>query len=85
MIANLGGWLEKKVGSSKQGIISQRFITGTLIVIVGAMGIIALDSGIRGNNDVLYTKTIIDTFCSVNIDYNTGDWGLIFCNSSYFI
>ena len=61
-INRLGGWLEKKVGSSKQGSISQGFITGTLIFVVGAMGIIgALDSGMRGNHDVLYTKAIIDT------------------------
>ena len=29
-ITRLGGWLEKKVGSSKQGSISHGFIAGTL-------------------------------------------------------
>jgi uncharacterized membrane protein YqgA involved in biofilm formation len=72
-ITRLGGWLEKKVGSSKQGSISQGFIAGTLIFVVGAMGIIgALDSGIRGNNDVLYTKAIIDTFIALILTTTLG-------------
>jgi uncharacterized membrane protein YqgA involved in biofilm formation len=72
-ITHLGGWLEKKVGSSKQGSISQGFITGTLIFVVGAMGIIgALDSGIRGNHDVLYTKAIIDAFIALILTTTLG-------------
>lgn len=72
-ITTLGGWLEKKVGSRKQGSISKGFITGTLIFAVGAMGIIgALDSGIRANHDVLYTKTIIDTFVALILTTTLG-------------
>ncbi|WP_028402693.1 DUF554 domain-containing protein [Ectobacillus panaciterrae] len=72
-ITSLGGWLEKKVGSSKEGSISQGFITGTLIFVVGAMGIIgALDSGIRGNHDVLYTKAIIDAFIALILTTTLG-------------
>ncbi len=72
-ITNMGEWLEKKVGSNKQGSISQGFVTGTLIFAIGAMGIIgALDSGIRGNHDVLYTKTIIDTFIAIILTSTIG-------------
>ena len=72
-ITKLGEWLEKKVGSNKQGSISQGFVTGTLIFAIGAMGIIgALDSGIRGNHDVLYTKTIIDTFIAIILTSTIG-------------
>ncbi|MGG0383624.1 DUF554 domain-containing protein [Priestia endophytica] len=72
-LTNIGGWLEKKIGSSKEGSISQGFITGTLVFVVGAMGIIgALDSGIRGNHDVLYTKTIIDTFVALILTTTLG-------------
>lgn len=72
-ITSLGGWLEKKVDSSKEGSISQGFITGTLIFVVGAMGIIgALDSGIRGNHDVLYTKAIIDAFIALILTTTLG-------------
>ncbi|OLN22322.1 hypothetical protein BTO30_10295 [Domibacillus antri] len=58
---SLGEWLERKVGSSGTGSISQGFVTATLIFVIGAMGVIgALDSGIRGNHEVLFTKSLID-------------------------
>lgn len=57
----LGYWLEQKVGSKGNSNISQGFITATLIFVIGAMGVIgALDSGIRGNHEVLFTKSLID-------------------------
>lgn len=56
-----GYWLEQKVGSKGNGNISQGFVTATLIFVIGAMGVIgALDSGIRGNHEVLFTKSLID-------------------------
>ena len=59
----LGLWLEKKMGSKGEGKIAQGFVTATLIFVIGAMAILgALDSGIRGNHDILYTKGIIDGF-----------------------
>ncbi|OES46298.1 DUF554 domain-containing protein [Domibacillus iocasae] len=58
---HLGNWLESKIGSAGSGRVSQGFVTATLIFVIGAMGVIgALDSGIRGNHDVLYTKSLID-------------------------
>jgi uncharacterized membrane protein YqgA involved in biofilm formation len=60
---DLGIWLEKKIGSKGKGSISQGFVTATLIFVIGAMAIIgALDSGIRGDHSVLYTKGILDGF-----------------------
>ncbi|MEK4027452.1 MULTISPECIES: DUF554 domain-containing protein [Bacillaceae] len=58
----IGLWLEKKIGKeTDETSISQGFVTATLIFVIGAMGIIgALDSGIRGNHEVLLTKAIID-------------------------
>ncbi|WP_110112847.1 DUF554 domain-containing protein [Bacillus sp. CGMCC 1.16541] len=61
----VGDWLEKKIGGSGGGV-ARGFVTATLIFVVGAMAIIgALDSGIRGNHSVLYTKSIIDGFTSL--------------------
>lgn len=58
---SLGGWLERRMGGAEEGSISLGFVTATLIFVVGAMGILgALDSGIRGNHDVLFTKAIMD-------------------------
>lgn len=69
----LGNWLERKIGSKGQGSISQGFVTATLIFVIGAMAIIgALDSGLRGDNDVLYTKAIIDGFTALILTTTLG-------------
>ncbi|PLR94037.1 DUF554 domain-containing protein [Bacillus sp. T33-2] len=69
----LGLWLETKIGSSGEGSISQGFVTATLIFVIGAMAIIgALDSGIRGDHDVLYTKAIIDGFTALILTTTLG-------------
>ncbi|MEG9298432.1 DUF554 domain-containing protein [Mangrovibacillus sp. Mu-81] len=69
----VGIWLEKKLGSKKETSISQGFVTATLIFVIGAMAVIgALDSGIRGDHDVLYTKSIIDGFTSLILTTTLG-------------
>ncbi|MCA1054892.1 DUF554 domain-containing protein [Rossellomorea aquimaris] len=69
----VGTWLEKKLGSKKETSISQGFVTATLIFVIGAMAVIgALDSGIRGDHDVLYTKSIIDGFTSLILTTTLG-------------
>ncbi|ALC88522.1 hypothetical protein AM500_00980 [Bacillus sp. FJAT-18017] len=74
----LGNWLESKLGHGEKGSISEGFVTATLIFLIGAMAIIgALDSGIRGNHDVLYTKAIIDGFTSIILTTTLGI-GVIF-------
>jgi uncharacterized protein len=74
----LGAWLESKVGGSQQGSIAEGFVTATLIFVIGAMAIIgALDSGIRGDHDVLYTKSIIDGFTALILTTTLGI-GVIF-------
>lgn len=76
---NLGNWLENKIGNQNgHGSISQGFVTATLIFVIGAMAIIgALDSGIRGDHDVLYTKAIIDGFTALILTTTLGI-GVIF-------
>lgn len=69
----LGKWLEKRLGSNGKGSISEGFVTATLIFVIGAMAIIgALDSGIRGNHEVLYTKSIIDGFTALILTTTLG-------------
>jgi uncharacterized protein len=69
----LGQWLEKKIGGNGNGSLSEGFVTATLIFVIGAMAIIgALDSGIRGDHSVLYTKSIIDGFTSVILTTTLG-------------
>jgi uncharacterized membrane protein YqgA involved in biofilm formation len=75
---DLGGWLERKVGSNGKGSISEGFVTATLIFVIGAMAIIgALDSGIRGDHAVLYTKSLIDGFTALILTTTLGI-GVIF-------
>ncbi|MGG3913798.1 DUF554 domain-containing protein [Rossellomorea vietnamensis] len=74
----LGNWLETKIGSKNETSISQGFVTATLIFVIGAMAVIgALDSGIRGDHDVLLTKSIIDGFTSLILTTTLGI-GVIF-------
>ncbi|KMJ60434.1 membrane protein [Bacillus sp. LL01] len=63
---NVGNWLERKLGSNQQGSVSKGFVTATLIFVIGAMAVVgSLDSGLRGDHQVLYTKSIIDGFTSI--------------------
>jgi len=61
-----GHWMEFKLGDKHAGNLSQGFVSGTLVFIVGAMAIVGgLDAGLRGSNEVLYTKSIMDFFIAI--------------------
>lgn len=82
---NLGKWLENKIGSRAEGNIAEGFVSATLLYIVGAMAIIgALDSGIRSDHTVLYTKSILDGFTAIILTTTIGI-GVIFSSVSVFI
>src|SRR5690625_7001989 len=70
----LGMWLGSKFTTKDDTIsVSQGFITGTMIFCIGAMAIIgALDSGIRGDHEVLITKGIIDGFTALVLTTTLG-------------
>ena len=56
----LGKCVRDKV-KSHSGNIGEAFVTATLLFCVGSMAIMgALDSGLKGNHTVLYTKAIMD-------------------------
>ncbi|WP_271398221.1 DUF554 domain-containing protein [Salinicoccus roseus] len=61
-----GHWMEFKLGDKHAGNLSQGFVSGTLVFIVGAMAIVGgLDAGLRGSNEVLFTKAIMDFFIAI--------------------
>ena len=64
---NLAGqWLERKVGGSVQGSVAVGFVTATLVYCVGAMSVLgSLDSGLRNNHDILFTKSLLDGFSAI--------------------
>lgn len=70
----LGNWVGSKFRTkSDKTSVSQGFVTASLIFIVGAMAIIgALDSGIRGDHEVLITKGILDGFVALVLTSTLG-------------
>jgi uncharacterized membrane protein YqgA involved in biofilm formation len=63
----LGQYIEVKFGSKDQGgSIAQGFVTGTLIFVIGAMGVLgALNGGLQNDHELLISKGIIDGFTSI--------------------
>lgn len=61
-----GHWLEQKMGGNRQGSIATGFVTATLVYCIGAMAVLgAMDSGMRNNHDILYTKAMLDGFSAI--------------------
>lgn len=71
---HFGDLIGKRFASSGENTkMSQGFVTATLIFVVGAMAIIgALDSGVRGDHEVLITKGILDGFMSLVLSTTFG-------------
>lgn len=59
-----GDWVSSKFrGKSNNTNISEGFVTASLIFVIGAMAILgALDSGLRGDHEILLTKATLDGF-----------------------
>lgn len=66
-INQLGDAIEKKVASpNKEVSVSKGFVTASLLFCVGAMAIVgALQSGLTGNHDTLFAKSLIDGIASI--------------------
>ncbi|MCA0170741.1 DUF554 domain-containing protein [Bacillus sp. RAR_GA_16] len=77
-LATLGRWIEKKTGASSEGSVAQAFVTATLVYVVGAMAILgALDSGLRNDHSILFTKSLIDGFTAIMFTATLG-YGVLF-------
>ncbi|MFS0784087.1 DUF554 domain-containing protein [Bacillus sp. 1P06AnD] len=62
----LGRHLERLLKTKGDTDVAGAFVNSTLIFVIGAMSILgALDSGIRGDHSVLYTKAVIDGFTAI--------------------
>lgn len=81
---NVGKWLENKVGK-KEGGVAKGFVTASLIYCVGAMAIMgALESGLTGNHEILFAKSLIDGISAV-IFASTLGIGVAFSGIAVFI
>jgi uncharacterized membrane protein YqgA involved in biofilm formation len=57
---SLGNWAENRLGFG-EGNFSKGFVTCTILFCVGAMAIVgSLESGLTGNHETLYAKSILD-------------------------
>ncbi|WP_114569736.1 DUF554 domain-containing protein [Exiguobacterium flavidum] len=67
----VGYRLERRIGGESN--VAEGFIVATLIFVIGAMGVVgALDSGLRLNHEVLYTKGLIDGFTALVLSSTLG-------------
>jgi uncharacterized membrane protein YqgA involved in biofilm formation len=62
---NIGLWVEKKLGFG-EGNFAKGFVTSSILFCTGSMAIVgALQSGLQGNHEMLYAKSILDGVISI--------------------
>ncbi len=66
-ISRLGGFVEKKFSAKgEETSMAQGFVTASLLFCVGAMAVVgSLNAGFAGDNEMLYTKSILDGISSI--------------------
>jgi uncharacterized membrane protein YqgA involved in biofilm formation len=65
-IESLAKKVEKRFSRSQEGKFAQGFVTASLLFAVGAMAIVgSIESGLRGNETILYTKSLLDFMSSI--------------------
>lgn len=58
-VNRFGDWLQRKTGG--RGRITEGFVTGTMVFVIGAMSIMgSLSSGLSGDHTILYSKSVLD-------------------------
>lgn len=84
---NLGQYLESKI-KKKNGqkvSIAEGFVSASLLFCVGAMAIVgSLESGLKGNHDTLFAKSLLDGITSIIFTSSLGI-GVIFSSVTVLI
>ncbi|WP_077329815.1 DUF554 domain-containing protein [Virgibacillus siamensis] len=75
----LGEWIGSWFSNTEDDFsVAQGFVTASLIFVIGALSVIgALDSGLRGDHEILITKGMIDGFTALVLTTTLG-FGVIF-------
>lgn len=73
-IAKLGSFIENKTKSKgEKGTVAQGFITASLLFCIGAMTIVgSLNAGLKGDYELLFTKSILDLISSCMLGSTLG-------------
>lgn len=83
--ADLGYFVEKKLSKNGESKIAEGFVNASLLFCVGSMAIVgSLQSGLEGNHETLFTKSVLDGITSV-IFTSTMGIGVILSAVSVFI
>jgi len=78
-------FLESKFSRTKDNSFAKGYITGTLLYCVGAMAIMgSLQSGINGQHEILFAKSILDFFSAIFFASTFGI-GVLFAGCSVFV
>ncbi len=82
-LSALGEKLQKKKGNGNSNF-SQGFVTASLLFCVGAMTIVgSMNAGISGDNQTLYTKSVLDLISSVMLAASLGIG--VLCSSAFVL
>jgi len=67
LLNRLGAWLQKKLsGGDQNSRFAEGFVAATLLFCVGAMAIVgSIDSGLRNDRSIIFTKSILDGVSAV--------------------
>lgn len=72
-LSRLGDKLQRKKGEAQGSTFSQGFITASLLFCVGAMTIVgSMNAGISGDNEMLYTKSLLDLISATMLSASLG-------------
>lgn len=66
-------WINGKFKKTGAGSLSEGFVTGSLMFCVGAMTVVgSINAGLRGDNEMLFTKSLLDLFSSCMLSVSLG-------------
>jgi uncharacterized membrane protein YqgA involved in biofilm formation len=64
-LEHVGNWIGRRLAGHGQGV-AQGFVSASLLYCVGAMAIVgSMESGLTGNHQILYAKSMLDGISSV--------------------
>ena len=83
---SLGTKMENKLDKSgEKGTFAKAFVNSTLLFCVGAMAIVgSINAGLKGDNSVLFTKSLLDLISSIVIASTLGI-GVLFSSISVLV
>lgn len=82
---NLGERVSKKFKNRSNSSVGESFVSGTLLFCVGAMAIVgSLQSGLTGNHETLFTKSLLDGISALIFAATIG-FGVALSSISVFV